>query len=84
MANSRTHARTGRSSAPSTVTTADFPIRDEARVAEARVIARYTKGEDFDRDTPVKLPDDFGDAIRVVLPVDQATSAGNSSEDDSR
>jgi hypothetical protein len=37
----------------------------------------------LDRDEPVKLPDDFAEAVRAVLPT-QATSESEPDEDDAR
>jgi hypothetical protein len=46
-------------------------------------VADPVESEALDPDEPVKLPDDFAEAIRVVLPV-QATKADEPTEDDAR
>lgn len=40
--------------------------------------------ESLERDVPVKLPDDFGEAVRAVLPVQATRAAEGGTEGDAR
>lgn len=53
------------------------------RKRHLKVAPKPKSRQEQERDEPVKLPDNFGEAIRAVLPV-QATKAGRGSTDDGR